>query len=199
MWNDKTIINDILKFIKPLSMKIYDDDNDDDIPLLKYIIEPQQCSMPLRLMFLHLIFEKLLKNLNKYFDKYLNNWLINEIGLKNIKYQIDSINNLLNDIDNNKAFLMTVNQLKQSWTVAPAKALSNCSVSVTWVKETSVLVKLVPTLAPITIGMAVLTSSTEIKYISEIDSILVQFSTYFHWRPWRQSLKCKSKNFAPKQ
>ena len=66
---------------------------------------------------------------------------------------------------------MTVNQLKQSCTVAPAKARSNCSVSVTWVKETSVLVKLVPTLAPITIGMAVLTSSTGIKYKLEIDSI----------------------------
>lgn len=56
--------------------------------------------------------------------------------------------------------VMTVNQLKQSCTVAPAKARSNCSVSVTWVSETSVLVKLVPTLAPITIGIAVLTFKT---------------------------------------
>ena len=58
---------------------------------------------------------------------------------------------------------ITVNQLKQSCTVAPAKARSNCSGSETWVSETNVLVRLVPTLAPITMGIAVLTSNTVIK------------------------------------
>lgn len=56
---------------------------------------------------------------------------------------------------------MTVSQLKQSCTVAPLKARSNWTLSVTWVKDTSVLVKLVPTLEPITIGMAVSTLKTE--------------------------------------
>ena len=76
--------------------------------------------------------------------------------------------------------VMTVNQLKQSCTVAPAKARSNCSVSVTWVNETSVLVKLVPTLAPITIGIAVLTFNTA-KYSITLDiDIIVAKITYFH-------------------
>ena len=66
--------------------------------------------------------------------------------------------------------VITVSQLKQSCTVAPAKALSNWALSVTWVKETSVLVKLVPTLAPITIGIAVLTCNTDKKINHEIES-----------------------------
>ena len=60
---------------------------------------------------------------------------------------------------------MTVNQLKQSCTVAPAKALSNCAWSVTCVNDTSVLVRLVPTLAPMTIGMAVLTLRTVTQWL----------------------------------
>ena len=54
---------------------------------------------------------------------------------------------------------MTEHQLKQSWTVAAEKALSNSWASVTWVKATKVLVMLVPMLAPITIGIAVFISS----------------------------------------
>ena len=52
---------------------------------------------------------------------------------------------------------MTEHQLKQSCTVAAENARSNCSTSVTCVRDTKVLVMLVPILAPITIGMAVLT------------------------------------------
>ena len=52
---------------------------------------------------------------------------------------------------------VTANQLKQSWTVAAEKARSYCSLLVMWVRETKVLVMLVPMLAPITMGMAILT------------------------------------------
>ena len=45
--------------------------------------------------------------------------------------------------------------------MAPANALSNWSLSVAWVKETKVLVREVPMLAPMIIGIAYLTSSTE--------------------------------------
>ena len=50
---------------------------------------------------------------------------------------------------------MTESQLKQSWTVAPEKARSNWAGSAAEVSETKVEVKLVPMLAPITMGIAV--------------------------------------------
>ena len=61
----------------------------------------------------------------------------------------------------------TVSQLKISWTVAPAKARLKSFLSVICPSDTIVFVTDVPMLAPITIGMASLTESTEIyKYIS---------------------------------
>ena len=77
---------------------------------------------------------------------------------------------------------VTVSQLKQSWTVAPAKASSNCLLSDIWVRETRVLVRLVPMLAPITIGMDVRTSKTgrRIGWIMN-EMYLHDEDLDFHW------------------
>lgn len=56
---------------------------------------------------------------------------------------------------------MTASQLNMSWTVAPANARRKSPTSVIWPMETSVFVTEVPMLAPITIGIACLTSRTE--------------------------------------
>lgn len=56
---------------------------------------------------------------------------------------------------------MTASQLNMSWTVAPANARRKSPTSVIWPMETSVFVTEVPMLAPITIGIACLTSKTE--------------------------------------
>ena len=55
----------------------------------------------------------------------------------------------------------TDSQLKMSWTTAPAKARRNSFRSLTWANETMVLVTVVPTFAPITIGMAGFTGRTD--------------------------------------
>ena len=57
----------------------------------------------------------------------------------------------------------TESQLKQSWTVAPAKARLKSFLLVIWPIDTIVLVTDVPMLAPITIGMASFTVNTEKK------------------------------------
>ena len=54
----------------------------------------------------------------------------------------------------------TDNQLNMSWTVAQAKALLNSFLSDIWAKETMVLVTEVPILAPMIMGMAVLTGTS---------------------------------------
>ena len=54
----------------------------------------------------------------------------------------------------------TVSQLKQSWTVAPAKARSNWALSEACPRLTRVEVRLVPMLAPMIMGMAVRTDKT---------------------------------------
>ena len=56
--------------------------------------------------------------------------------------------------------VITDSQLNMSWTVAQAKALLNSSLSDIWVKETMVLVTEVPMLAPMIMGMAVLTGTS---------------------------------------
>merc|ERR1711892_839450 len=50
-------------------------------------------------------------------------------------------------------------QLNMSCTLAQAKAFLNCSLSPAWVKATMILVTLVPMLAPMIMGMAVLTGA----------------------------------------
>jgi len=55
---------------------------------------------------------------------------------------------------------MTHSQLNMSCTVAPPKALRNWFFSPDWPMETMVLVTDVPMLAPMIIGMAILTLST---------------------------------------
>ena len=56
--------------------------------------------------------------------------------------------------------MITDSQLNMSCTVAPAKALLNSFLSITWVNATSVFVTEVPMLAPITMNMAGLMSMT---------------------------------------
>ena len=75
---------------------------------------------------------------------------------------------------------VTVSQLKQSWTVAPAKASSNCRLSDIWVRETRVLVRLVPMLAPITIGIEVRTSKTGRRIGWIMDEMYLQKDLDFH-------------------
>lgn len=59
--------------------------------------------------------------------------------------------------------MSTVSQLKQSCTVAPAKALRNSSRLPTWPIDTMVLVTEVPMLAPMMMKMAALTGTTGVK------------------------------------
>lgn len=71
---------------------------------------------------------------------------------------------------------MTASQLNMSWTVAPANARRKSPTSVIWPMETSVLVTEVPMLAPITIGIACLTSKTEKTDEQFIETTLVSLN-----------------------
>ena len=55
---------------------------------------------------------------------------------------------------------MTVSQLNMSWTVAPANARRNSSLSVDWANETIVFVSDVPMFTPMMIGIAGRTGNT---------------------------------------
>merc|ERR1719334_378661 len=65
--------------------------------------------------------------------------------------------------------MMTVSQLNMSWTVAQAKARRNSSRSPICVKDTMVLVTLVPMLAPMIIGMAVGTGTSVATRLTMIE------------------------------
>ena len=63
-------------------------------------------------------------------------------------------------ITSNGSNTSTDSQLKMSWTTAPANARRNSFRSLAWANETMVLVTVVPTFAPITIGIAGFTGRT---------------------------------------
>ena len=77
-----------------LKNQLKDKHNEENIQLIEYSINNNITSISFKIISLHLIFE----NSNYLFDKYLNNWLMNEIRLNknNAINQIDSINNLNN-------------------------------------------------------------------------------------------------------